>query len=143
MSEMQCLPIPKDRLAGAWPVVGPMLEKAVKTAEHKLDIDDVFAGAQAGAYVVWVILLDGEAVAAVTTRIIDYPKRKAMALDWVGGTRMKEWFGPAMRVMKDHARHNGCSHMEGYGREAWMRWIGKEGWRPAYVTFNMELDDGK
>jgi hypothetical protein len=143
MTDIKCLAVPREHLEAVWPIVRPMLEKAVKTAAGKMDIDDVLAGAQGGLYVVWLILVDGEAIASVTTRIIDYPKCKAMALDWVGGTRMKEWFGPSMRVMKDHAIRNGCAHMEGYGREAWMRWIGKEGWRPDYVTFKMELDDGQ
>lgn len=139
MSEVQCIAVPKEHLNTVWQVAGPMLEKAVKTAESKMDISDVLAGAHAGMYVVWLILIDREAVAAVTTRIIDYPKCKAMALDWVGGTRMKEWFAPAMRDMKEHAIRNGCAHMEGYGREAWIRWIGKEGWKPDYVTFKMEF----
>jgi len=143
VSEVTCIAVPKTHIDGVWPVVGPMLEKAVKTAAGKMDIDDILLGAHNSLYLIWLILLDGEVVAAVTTRIIDYPKCKAMALDWVGGTRMKEWFGPSMRVMKEHAIRNGCSHMEGYGREAWMRWIGKEGWRPDYVTFKMELNDGQ
>lgn len=139
MSNIQCIAVPKEHLNTVWQVAGPMLAKAVKTAEGKMDVEHVLEGAHAGLYVIWLILIDGEAVAAVTTRIIEYPKCKAMALDWVGGTRMKEWFGPSMRAMKDHAVRNGCAHMEGYGREAWMRWIGKEGWRPDYVTFKMEF----
>jgi len=139
MSDIQCVAVPKEHIDTVWHVAGPMIAKAVKTAAGKMDIDDVLFMTHAGVYVLWLILVDGEAVAAVTTRIIEYPKCKAMALDWVGGTRMKEWFGPSMRVMKEHAVRNGCAHMEGYGREAWMRWIGKEGWRPDYVTFKMEF----
>lgn len=143
MSEVTCIAVPKTHLDAAWAVAGPMLAKAVKTAEGKLDIDDVLEGARNDVYVVWLVLIDREAVAALTTRIIDYPKCKAMAIDWIGGTRMKEWLGPAMRAMKEHAIRNGCAHMEGYGREAWMRWIGKDGWRPDYVTFKMELGNGQ
>lgn len=139
MSDIQCIAVPKEHLNTVWQVAGPMLAKAVKTAEGKMDVEHVLEGAHAGLYVIWLILIDGEAVASVTTRIIKYPKCNAMALDWVGGTRMKEWFGPSMRAMKEHAIRNGCAHMEGYGREAWMRWIGKEGWRPDYVTFKMEF----
>lgn len=139
MSNVRCLAVPKTHLHAVWPIVGPMLDKAVATAAGKLDIDDVLEQALADVYVVWMVVVGDEPVAAITSRIIEYPKCKAMALDWVGGTRMKEWFIPVMRGMKEHAVRNGCSHMEGYGREAWMRWIGKEGWKPDYVTFKMEL----
>lgn len=139
MSGVRCLAVPKTHLHAVWPVVGPMLNKAVATAAGKLDLDDVLEQALNDVYVVWMVVVGDEPVAAVTSRIIQYPKCKAMALDWVGGTRMKEWFVPTMRAMKEHAVRNGCAHMEGYGREAWMRWIGKEGWKPDYVTFKMEL----
>jgi hypothetical protein len=143
MSEVRCLPVPREHLAVLWPVVEPMLAKAVDTAAGKMSTTDVISAAYQGTYLIWVILIDEDIVASVTTRIIDYPQRRAMALDWVGGTKMRQWFTPAMRVIKEHAVRNGCAHMEGYGREAWMRWIGKEGWRPDYVAFKMELGDGR
>lgn len=143
MSEIRCLPVPREHLAVIWPVVEPMLEGALKTAPGKMTTNDVISAAYQGTYLIWVILIDEDIVASVTTRIIDYPQCRAMALDWVGGTKMRQWFSPAMRVIKEHAVRNGCAHMEGYGREAWMRWIGKEGWRPDYVAFKMELGDGR
>lgn len=141
--EISCIPVPKDYLAAVWPVVKPMLEKAVATAPGKLGIDDVIANAFQGSYVIWLALVDGEVKGALTTRVIEYPRCRAMAIDWVGGSKMKLWFGPAMRAMKEHARLNGCSRMEGYGREAWLKWLKPEGWRPEYVAFKVELSDGQ
>ena len=111
MTDVRCLPVPKHHLATVWPHVSQLLERAVRTADGKLTVDDILDGAKHGLYVLWIVLMDEEIVAAVTTRIIEYPQRKAMALDWVGGKRMREWFGPAMRVMKEHARRNGCARM--------------------------------
>lgn len=118
-----------------------MIAKAVLTAPGKLTSNDVIAGAYQGTYVIWIILIEEEIVATVTSRIIDYPQCRAMALDWIGGSRMREWLRPAMRVMKEHALRNGCAHLEGYGREAWDRWGRREGWRQDYVAFKMDLTD--
>jgi hypothetical protein len=142
MSNVQCLAVPREHLDIIWPAVEPMFAKAVGTAADKFSAAGILEGAHAGTYVVWVVTVDDTITAAVTSRIIEYPLRRAMALDWIGGSRMKVWFAHAMRVMKEHATRNDCSHMEGYGREAWMRWIGKEGWRPEYVAFRMELGNG-
>lgn len=120
-----------------------MLEKAVMTAPGKLDTSDILIEAHRGVYLLWVVALDGDVTAAITTRIIEYPKARGLALDWVGGTRMREWFAPTMRVMKEHAVRNECTHMEGYGRDAWLRWIGPEGWKKDYTAFRMELSDGQ
>ncbi|MGC4008870.1 MAG: hypothetical protein QM805_07765 [Pseudomonas sp.] len=116
-----------------------MLDKAVQTARGKCTIDDVLAMIKEGTYVLWVVFIDNKIVAALTSRIVDYPRRKAMALDWIGGTRMKQWFGPVHRQMVIHARHNGCTHMEGYGRTAWLRWIAPMGWTEDYTAFRMEI----
>jgi hypothetical protein len=42
--------------------------------------------------------------------------------------------------MEAYARDNGCTHLEGYGRKAWGRWLQKYGWEPEYIAYRMELD---
>lgn len=89
------------------------------------------------------MVMDGEeAVAAVTTRIISYPGRKAMAMDWVGGSRMGEWLPMALETLEEYSKKNGCDHLEGYGRKAWGRWLEKYGWEPEYIAYRMELNHG-
>ena len=44
-----------------------------------------------------------------------------------------------MGAMVHHAKHNGCTHMEGYGRQAWSRWLEKYGWKQDYIAFRMEV----
>lgn len=43
---------------------------------------------------------DDKIIAAFTTRLIQYPRRRALALDWVGGTQMKEWEDQLIDTMK-------------------------------------------
>lgn len=138
-----CLPVPKEVVDTVWHDVAPILERAVATSRGRCEISDIRDGIDSGLYLLWIILIDGRLVAALTTRIIDYPRCKAMALDWIGGRRMKDWIKVANDAMVLHAKHNGCSHMEGYGRAAWIRWNGKYGWKEDYVSFRMELNDDK
>ena len=43
-------------------------------------------------------------IAAITTRIIEYPSKKAMAMDWIGGKRMMEWLPIAMDRLTEFAK---------------------------------------
>jgi hypothetical protein len=61
-------------------------------------------------------------------------------MDFIGGTRMKEWLPMAQRTIEKFARDNNCLHLEGYGRRAWKRWLNKYGWKPDYIAYRMELD---
>jgi hypothetical protein len=83
-----------------WKDVERVLEKSVATANGKAEVIDVLDGVFDGTYVLWVVLDDDNSiVAAFTTRLIVYPQRKALALDWVGGTRMREWSDDLIKTM--------------------------------------------
>lgn len=133
------IPVPKEMVDLVWDEVKGKLEKSTMTAAGKCDINDLRAGIENGVYLLWVVMDGTEVLAGVTTRIIEYPKCRALALDWIGGNRMKDWLDLVNEHMVQHARHNGCSHLEGYGRPAWIRWTRKHGWKEDYVAFKLEV----
>ena len=137
---MKIIPVSPDLIPSVWEHVAKMLDKAVSQSPNLLDIGDVYMGALNKAYVVWVVIDDNkEMVAAITTRKIDYPKSCALAIEFVGGNRMSEWIDLALDTFEKHAKVNGCTTFEGYGRKAWGRVLEKRGWKPAYVTYKKEL----
>ena len=137
-----CTPVPKKFLDAVWPDIVRVLEKSVATSNGKYDMADIYNGIIEDDYVLWVVLDQDEVVAALTTRILGYPGKRGMAMDWLGGSRMSEWLPSVQRVMNSYARDNGCTHLEAYGRKAWGRWLAKYGWEPEYIAYRMELSDG-
>lgn len=138
MSDLVFTPVPKHLLGLIWPKVEEYLAKAVDTAKGKLTVEDVRSGIESDLYLLWVVVDGEEIIAAVTTRVINYPTCNGMALDWIGGKRIKEWINMANSAMLDHARSHGCSHLEGYGRAAWGRMLERHGWKQDYVAFRLE-----
>lgn len=132
-------PVPQHMADLVWPEVSKLLEPATLTARGKCDISDLRGGIDNGTYLLWVVQDGDEIIAGVTTRIITYPQCRALALDWIGGRRMKDWIGVVNEQMVAHARHNGCSHLEGYGRPSWIRWTRRFGWKEDYVAFKLEV----
>ena len=123
-----------------WKDVEKILKKSVATAKDKSDTIDVLAGILNDVYVLWVVMDEEDSIiAAFTTRLLVYPQRKALALDFVGGTRMKEWNDQLIDTMRKYANELGCSHLEGYGRKAWGRSLKKYGFYPEYIAYRMEL----
>lgn len=134
--------VPSEALGIVWGDVARLMYKSVETSKGKFHIDDLYHGINTGLYGLWLIMEDEEVIAAITTRVITYPGRKAMAMDWVGGSRMVEWLPMAVDTLAKYSKENGCDHLEGYGRKAWGRWLGKHGWKPEYIAYRMELDNG-
>ena len=134
--------VPKEAVGVVWAGVSRVMQKSVETSRGKYHIDDLYHGIQTGLYVLWVIMEEEKVIAAITTRIISYPGKKAMAMDWIGGSRMGEWLPMAQKTMERFAKDNKCTHLEGYGRKAGGRWLGRYGWDPEYIAYRMELKDG-
>lgn len=132
--------MPSKAVRHVWKDVEKVLKKSVATAQGKSETIDVLAGILTDIYVLWVVMDDDDSiVAAFTTRLLVYPQRKALALDFVGGTRMNEWNDQLIDTMRKYANELGCSHLEGYGRKAWGRALKKYGFYPEYIAYRMEL----
>jgi hypothetical protein len=132
--------VPTEAVGHVWKDVDRVLKKAVATVDNKAEMIDILDGIYDGTYVLWVVIDEkDDLIAAFTTRLIVYPQRKALALDWVGGTRMKEWEDQLIDTMRRYANELDCSHLEGYGRKGWGRALKKYGFYPEYIAYRMEL----
>tara|TARA_R100000697_G_C5449817_1_gene197253 strand:- start:1230 stop:1649 length:420 start_codon:yes stop_codon:yes gene_type:complete len=134
--------VPKEALGAVWADVARVMDKSVETSNGKYHIDDLYHGIQNNLYVLWVIMEEEKVIAAITTRIIEYPGKRAMAMDWIGGSKMGKWLPIAQETLERFAKDNNCTHLEGYGRKAWGRWLGKYGWNPEYIAYRMEIKNG-
>jgi hypothetical protein len=142
---MICTAVPREAVDIVWGDVSSMLNKAIETSGGKYHIDDIYQHLTEGYYNLWLIIDEGKeekVIAAITTRIIQYPSKKAMAMDWIGGTRMMEWLPIAMDRLISFAKDCGCSHLEGYGRKAWSKVLKKYNWEPEYIAYRMEINNG-
>ncbi len=114
--------MPKEAVGSVWKDVDEILKRAVDTVKDKSEVIDILTGVYEDMYALWVVMNeDDKVIAAFTTRLIQYPRRRALALDWVGGTQMKEWEDQLIDTMKRYGNELGCSHLEGYGRQGWGR----------------------
>ncbi len=132
--------MPQEAIGSVWKDVDGILKRAVDTVKDKSEVIDILTGVYEGMYALWVVMNeDDKIIAAFTTRLIQYPRRRALALDWVGGTQMKEWEDQLIDTMKRYGNELGCSHLEGYGRKGWGRALKKYGFYPEYIAYRMEL----
>lgn len=136
------IPIFPDLLDAVWDDVVSLMEPSVKRSRGKFDISDVRDGIDKGVLVLWAVMDANKPVAFYTTRIVEYPRCRAMAMDWVGGKNIRSWMHKALDQMEEHARSNGCQHLEGFGRKGWGRLLRHRGWEPEYIAYRMDLNNG-
>ena len=135
--------VPLEGVDIVWSKTKDVLAKSVETSKGKFKAEDIRKELKEGGLVLWLVLEGSDVVAAITSRVIEYPGRRAMALDWVGGTHMKKWLPSILETLQSYATDCGCKHIEGYGRKAWGRILEKYGWKPEYIAYRMELGNGQ
>lgn len=142
---MRFIPIPKDHIDSMWEHVEPIIRRAVGLTPDRIDTKDLYDNAKSGAYLIWLVIEERDDVqyiqAVLTTRISQYPKTKALSIDFVAGTRMKEWLPVVMPTLEELGKSNGCSHIEGYGRRAWSKYLNEYGWRQQHIQYEKRLDN--
>lgn len=138
---MRVSTVPKEAVKHVWKDVEGLLRKSVEdTSRGKINILDVLDGILRDIYVLWVVLDEEDnMVAAITTRIATYPRRKAMVLDFVGGTKLHKWKDIVIETIGRFAKENDCQHLEGYGRKGWERALRGNGFYSEYIAYRMEL----
>ena len=136
---IQIKPIHPEILPKVWHLVGPILNRAISLTPERIKMDDVFAETQFGEYLVWAVIDGEEIIAAFTTRVSGYPQAKVLAIDFVGGKKIKAWLPQALAKIEDHGRKLGCIALEGYGRNAWGRVLGKHEWQPYFTVYKKDL----
>ena len=138
---MRVSTVPKEAVKHVWSDVEELLKKSVAdTSRGKIDLIDILNGILTDVYVLWVVLDDEDKmIAAITTRIATYPRRKSMVLDFVGGSKLNEWKDIVIETIGRFAKENDCQHLEGYGRKGWERALRGNGFYSEYIAYRMEL----
>jgi len=136
-------PVPVEYLDAVWPQVEEFIGRAVRTTNNKFTIKSVYDDIKRKFHTLWIIVKDDVIMMVFTTRILEYPTRRGLAIDWVGGSNMMKVLDLCQATLREYAINNNCSHLEGYGRKAWGRCLEKYGWKPEYIAYKMELSDGR
>lgn len=142
VDQIQISAVPASEIGVVWADVEPMLRKAIDSSGGYYNTAVILDGIFQQRLGLWVILDELTPIAALTTRIDKMPNATVLVMDWIGGTRMREWLPLAQKTFEQYARDNGCTELHGYGRKGWDRFLKVHGWKPAHIVYKMDLTNG-
>lgn len=133
--------VPRGELEQFWPLALPMLAPAIARSGGRMSDATVHASIQRGTHLLWAVT-DGPDIAAVaTTRVAQYPLKKMLVVECLGGNRMKEWLENLTSTLRDFARDSGLDGIEMYGRGGWAKALTPYGWRSSMVVCEMNFGE--
>ena len=131
--------VPKEMLDQYWPVAEPMLQRVEDLISARLGIEDIYARLQSGAQTLWFISVNDDIVAAATTSIAFYPRRKCLVIENVAGRQMSEWGSDVIAEFKRIGIDSGLDGIEAHGRLGWKKYHEAHGFRVRDVVYEMEF----
>lgn len=119
-------------------MVSRFLRRAIELSSGRSSEASVLYDLARDEISLWLIFVEGEPKAAATARVQDYPGKRVLTVELIGGTGMKDWLDDIVSTTADHARAMNCDGMDILGRDGWERVLAKYGGRK--VATVMELD---
>jgi len=131
-------PILTDDLDAFIPLARKLLEKAVKRQDRNLDMNDVISDLYAGRSALWLVYIGDTLVAAITTSVVRHPRRSTLFIEFVGGSRLKEWMEYVIGMFVHVAKDAGLDGIETDGRKGFER-IYPETFKITHSHYEMEF----
>lgn len=127
--------VPVNGISQVWSKVEPMIRDALALGETT---SEVLLRLYKGDAQLWVILNDGEAIAAVVTEVVtEVTDRKVCNIWAVGGSDMHKWFD-FLSTIEEWAADNGCDAIGiEHARPGWKRLM--KDYKITHVSLEKEL----
>lgn len=120
-----------------WPFVEPWVELAASdtaswsASDWRRKIETQHAQ-------LWLIRLGSVLTGVIISEIYDTAAGKTCALPIVGGSHLKESL-PVLDEIEAWAKEQGCTRLQGDGREGWVMALKSIGWRPVSIQIAKEI----
>lgn len=131
--------VPRAKIGDYWNVAGPLIELAQRRYSHEYGLEDVRSALDEGKAMLWMIQVDGEFMAAMTTTELNQPRRKTLLIELLGGKDADIWAAKALQELARVGRAAGYAAIETKARLGWMRLAKKHNFRPKHVAYEMDL----
>ena len=132
--------VPPQAAIELWGGVEPMLRKATLMSGGRWTTDDVLLSVQEERFHLWVAMEDNAVVAAATTSFTDYPQKRMLTGQFLGGKRIKEWVGLLDEMLEKWGRDNHCAGIELTGRNGWARALKALDWAPKFTVMEKRYE---
>lgn len=132
--------VPVEYLNHTWPDIKDQIEKAVVRSHGRWSMEALYASILNGHQQLWLAFDEDKNIDGVgTTEIAYYPAKTMIAVQFLGGDKFNSWVWDMLEKFKDFGRQNGCQGIEATGRQGFWKWLGQDGFKQSYVTFERDL----
>jgi hypothetical protein len=134
--------VPANYLNNLWPDVRTQLAKATKRSNGRWSLEFLYAAILNGSQQLWVAFDSENNIDGVgTTEILQYPEKKMLAVQFLGGDNFNSWVWEMLDRFKDFGRDNSCQGIEATARMGFWKWLEQDEFSRSFVVYERSLED--
>ena len=105
--------IPTEHCRTVWKQAKPHLKLAIDRSGGRWKSDYVLAALVLNEQSLWIIINESKlCVGAATTQIIEYPEKRMLAIHYLGGLGISDWYIFLSDALTKHGKELGCDAIE-------------------------------
>ena len=133
---MQVSLVDHNYVSAIWNQVEPILGKSLLTAHGRYTMKSILREIVNFEQHLWIVFDDDKKIiAALTTRFVDYPDKRLLAGQFLGGEKIMQWRDSMLETLERWAKDNNCDGVEMTGRKGFTKVLAPHGWTPEYTVF--------
>jgi hypothetical protein len=135
--------VPPNYIETLWEDVKHHLAKAVIRSRGRWSLESLKEALIHDYQSLWLAFDEDHKIDGIgTTEIIEYPGKKMLAVQFLGGDNFNDWVWDINQRFQDWAKENGCSGIEATARMGFWKWLEQDGYERAYVIYEKRFVDG-
>ena len=136
---IQLIRVSPQHAEGVWRDLRLHLQPAVDCSSGRWRTDYVLAAIVSDRQQLWAVTSDGNVVGALTTEIVNYPERRALAIHFLGGSSFADWYEEALYGIEAFAKENGCDFVECLARHGFWKYFQTSGFNRPSVFYEKRI----
>jgi hypothetical protein len=120
-----------------WPVVLPMLQRAIDFNDGDFDGNHVFERLMEDTMQLFIGYNTDDIIYAAVTELIPYQHNKALRIVLMGGKQINSWVDT--KIFEKFGKLEGCNRIEIVGRKGWVKKLISRGYKQTHYIVTKEL----
>jgi len=131
--------VPVGCIFSIWNEARKYLEPAVETSGGRWTMEHLCASLATGGTQLWVADDGSKIVGVLTTEVVQYPAKKALAMHFLGGENFDDWYPDMLNHITIYGQEFGCETIEGVARFGFWKWLQSDGFKKTSAFYEKTL----
>ena len=135
--------VPVEFVPREWAAIHDLLEPAVERSAGRWTMKSLLQSLCVGHLHLWIIRDGSEVVAAATTQFVEYPHRKMLSVQFLGGKGIEDWIDELLIMFERFSRDTQCDGVEAVARFGFWPTMKRNGYSRKYCVYDLILEDSE